>query len=70
MRAAQTGRGAPHLPTFPIQGAPPCLTLLLPTGHHKLQHLVHCGHVENDPQLGHTHGEEAPQENWGAQALS
>lgn len=38
--------------------------------HDVLQHLVHGGHVEDDPQLGYAHGEEAPQENGGAEALA
>ena len=44
--------------------------MLLATGHKELQHLVHSRHVEDDPQLGYAHGEEAPQENGGAEALA
>jgi hypothetical protein len=35
-----------------------------------LQHLVHGGHVEDNPQLGHAHSEETPQENGGTEALA
>lgn len=46
------------------------LTMFWATSHDVLQHLVHGGHVEDDPQLGYAHGEEAPQENGGAEALA
>lgn len=32
-------------------------------GDQELQHLVHGAHEEDQPQLGHRHGDEAPQED-------
>lgn len=34
-----------------------------PVCDHELQHLVHRPHEEDDPQLGHPHGNQAPQED-------
>lgn len=44
--------------------------MLPATSHEELEYLVHGSHVEYDAQLGHTHGDEAPQENGGAEALA
>lgn len=46
------------------------LTVLLASCDEVLQHLVHGGHVEDNPQLGHAHSEETPQENGGTEALA
>lgn len=39
------------------------LTMLFAVGDQKLQHLVHCPHEEDDPQLGHPHSNQTPQED-------
>lgn len=39
------------------------LTMRVAVGDHKLQHLVHRPHEEDDPQLGHPHGNQTPQED-------
>lgn len=33
--------------------------------HQELQHLVHCSHIEDDPQLGHSHRNQTPQKDGG-----
>lgn len=37
--------------------------MLFAVGDQKLQHLVHRPHEEDDPQLGHPHGNQTPQED-------
>lgn len=37
--------------------------MLLAVCHHELHHFVHCPHEEDDPQLGHPHGNQTPQED-------
>ena len=44
--------------------------MLLAADHEVLQHPVHGGQEEDDSQLGHTHGEEAPQENGREEAFA
>ena len=39
------------------------LTRLFTVGDHELQHLVHRSHEEDDPQLGHPHRHQTPQED-------
>lgn len=39
------------------------LTMLFAVGDQKLQHLVHRPHEEDDSQLGHSHGNQTPQED-------
>lgn len=39
------------------------LTVLFAMGDEKLQHLVHCPHEEDESQLGHSHGNQTPQED-------
>lgn len=39
------------------------LTMRFTVCDHELQHLVHRPHEEDDPQLGHPHGNQAPQED-------
>lgn len=46
------------------------LTVLSPTGDHELQHLIHCPHEEDDPQLSHPHGDQAPEEDGGEDGAS
>lgn len=41
------------------------LTMLFALGDQKLQHLVHRPHEEDDPQLGHPHCNQTPQEDGG-----
>lgn len=60
-----------HTPcSHPCTGFPKSLTIFLATSDKELQDLVHGTHVEDDPKLGHAHGDEAPQENGGAEALA
>jgi len=46
------------------------LTMLFTMGDHKLQHLVHRPHEEDDPQLGHPHRDQTPQEDGREYGLS
>lgn len=39
------------------------LTMLFAVSDHELQHLVHRPHEEDDPQLGHPHSHQTPQED-------
>ena len=39
------------------------LTVRVAVSDEELQHLVHCAHKENDPELGHPHGNQTPQED-------
>lgn len=41
------------------------LTMLFAMGDHKLKHLIHRPHEEDDPQLGHPHGNQTPEEDGG-----
>lgn len=41
------------------------LTVLFTMGNKEFQHLVHCPHKEDDPQLSHSHGNQTPEKDGG-----
>lgn len=45
------------------------LTVGVAVGDQELQHLVHGTHEEDQPQLGHRHGDETPQEDRSADRM-
>ena len=45
------------------------LTIRFAVGDQVLQHLVHGSHEEDEPELGHRHGDETPQEDGRADGV-
>lgn len=41
------------------------LTIRIAVGYQEFNHFIHGAHEENETQLCHCHGDDAPEKNWG-----